>query len=209
MILLSTLNYFHVLLLLVHLQIRASCRCRICYLTSSECTRSTPAVESTSKPQSRGSHRKSRRRSLDQAQRQTLSGLLEKAGCMRKGSGSFDLEWLWLKCSLKPGKTSQATKSKQSVWKLKRNRKMHLATSNCHFYLRSNQEVSISNLERNKNNLMRIKVHVVEDYEMIEPITILSSVKWSWLLWNAFHQLASIFVCSHQNMKPCPTESEY
>ena len=54
---------------------------------------------------------------------------------------------------------------------------MHLATSNCHFYLRSNQEVSISNLERNENNLMRIKVHVVEDYEMIEASTILSSVK--------------------------------
>ena len=64
MIPLSTLNYFHVLLLLLHLQIRASCRCRICYLTSSECTRSTPAVESTSKPQSRGSHRKSRRKTF-------------------------------------------------------------------------------------------------------------------------------------------------
>ena len=110
------------------------------------------------------------------------------SGCMRKGSSSFNPEWLWLKCSLKPGNTSKATKSKQSVWKLKRNRKMHQVTSNCHLYLRSNQEVSISNLKQNENNLMRIKVHVVEDYEMTEPITILSSVKWSWLLWNAFHQ---------------------
>ena len=54
---------------------------------------------------------------------------------------------------------------------------MHPVRPNCHSYLRSNQEVSISNLERNENNLMRIKVHVVEDYEMTEPITILSSVK--------------------------------
>ena len=166
MILLTTLNYFHVLLLLLHLQIRASCRCRICYLTSSECTRSTPAVESTSKPQSSGSHRKSRRKTFPKSWSSATTNLirtLEKAGCMRRGSSSFNPEWLWLKCSLKPGNTSQATKYKQSVWKLKRNRKMHPVTSNCHFYLRSNQEVSISNLERNENNLMRIKVHVVED----------------------------------------------
>ena len=84
---------------------------------------------------------------------------------------------------------------------------MPLVTSNCHFYLRSNQEVSISNLERNENNLMRIKVHDVEDYEMIEPITILSSDLCEMLFISGVFAL--FFVCSYQNMKPCPTESEY